>query len=460
MDGVGAGLARGAHVLGRVEIRRDLDDRVRRLARGASRGRRAPRPRPSRCPPRGRRGRCAARSRPGWRRAGGASGRSLGGASRRSGGSVDRLYLLRLTGTGGGRSIVVRLRWVALCSLCGLRDRGHGARGTTLIVTGHGWGHGVGMSQWGAYGYALHGWEYRRILVHYYPGTTMGHVGERTSASCSRRARRVVTVGCAAPLVVTDGRRLTRTARRPKTYGVGSRLVLPRARTAQASPSRAGVAVFSCARAPLTLDGREYRGTLVLRQQGGKTSRSSTASHLTTYVRGVVPSESPSHWPLAALEAQAVAARSYAVAQLRPSSWYDLVPDTRRPGLRRGRGRAAAHRPRGRRDARPDPDVRRRGRADVLLLELRRPHRVRAGRVARLGADPVPPLGAGSVRHVLAAPRLGAVRPTPAERLAARLGLGSVGRVGARGARREPARRVGRVPPGVRCRGDAQRSRR
>ena len=30
--------------------------------------------------------------------------------------------------------------------------------GTTLVVTGHGWGHGVGLSQWGAYGYALHGW--------------------------------------------------------------------------------------------------------------------------------------------------------------------------------------------------------------------------------------------------------------------------------------------------------------
>ena len=49
---------------------------------------------------------------------------------------------------------------------------------------------------------------------------------------------------------------------------------------------------------------------------------------LDTYLRGVVPSESPSHWPLAALEAQAVAARSYAVAELRPDSWYDLLPTT------------------------------------------------------------------------------------------------------------------------------------
>ena len=39
------------------------------------------------------------------------------------------------------------------------------------MVTGKGWGHGVGMSQWGAYGYAQHGWSWKRILAHYYPGT-------------------------------------------------------------------------------------------------------------------------------------------------------------------------------------------------------------------------------------------------------------------------------------------------
>src|ERR671935_1968276 len=46
--------------------------------------------------------------------------------------------------------------------------------GPLLVFTGHGWGHGVGMSQYGAYGYAQHGWSYRQILAHYYPGTTIG----------------------------------------------------------------------------------------------------------------------------------------------------------------------------------------------------------------------------------------------------------------------------------------------
>src|SRR3954463_731317 len=45
---------------------------------------------------------------------------------------------------------------------------------SVLAFTGHGWGHGLGMSQWGAYGYAKHGWAYDKILTHYYPLTTLG----------------------------------------------------------------------------------------------------------------------------------------------------------------------------------------------------------------------------------------------------------------------------------------------
>ena len=44
---------------------------------------------------------------------------------------------------------------------------------------GHGYGHGRGMSQWGALGYAVdHGWSGTRILDHYYRGTTTRSFGE------------------------------------------------------------------------------------------------------------------------------------------------------------------------------------------------------------------------------------------------------------------------------------------
>jgi SpoIID/LytB domain protein len=197
--------------------------------------------------------------------------------------------------------------------------------GTALIVTGHGWGHGVGMSQWGAYGYALHGWKYRRILAHYYPGTKLTQVGDMRVRVLLAQGASTVTIGCATPMIVTDGRRLTRKLK-AGTYGVGSALVLP-VRRHGAGLSFGHLAVFDCPRAPLMFDGRAYHGTLALRSQGGGVSVVNGLS-LDTYLRGVVPSESPSHWPLAALEAQAVAARSYAVGEMRPSSWYDLVPTT------------------------------------------------------------------------------------------------------------------------------------
>jgi stage II sporulation protein D len=198
--------------------------------------------------------------------------------------------------------------------------------GTALIVTGHGWGHGVGMSQWGAYGYALHGWKYRRILRHYYPGTRLGHVEEPRVRVLLARGVKVATVGCTAPMRVSDGRRLTRKLR-AGTYGIGPRIVLP-VRRHGTGRSFGRFAVFRCGRAPLTLDGRAYHGTLSVRSNGRRLWVVN-GLRLDTYVRDVVPSEMPSHWRLPALEAQAVAARSYALSELRPDSPYDLLPDTR-----------------------------------------------------------------------------------------------------------------------------------
>lgn len=46
----------------------------------------------------------------------------------------------------------------------------------SVTFSGRGWGHGVGMSQWGAKNLAEAGWDYRRILEHYFPGTTIEKV--------------------------------------------------------------------------------------------------------------------------------------------------------------------------------------------------------------------------------------------------------------------------------------------
>src|SRR2546430_17125431 len=44
----------------------------------------------------------------------------------------------------------------------------------TFTFYGSGWGHGLGMSQYGAYGLARKGWSHQQILRHYYQGTTVG----------------------------------------------------------------------------------------------------------------------------------------------------------------------------------------------------------------------------------------------------------------------------------------------
>src|SRR3954464_13893476 len=51
---------------------------------------------------------------------------------------------------------------------------------TIFVVKGAGFGHGVGMSQYGAQGFAQHGWDYRRILARYYTGTEIGSAPTKT----------------------------------------------------------------------------------------------------------------------------------------------------------------------------------------------------------------------------------------------------------------------------------------
>ena len=86
--------------------------------------------------------------------------------------------------------------------------------------------------------------------------------------------------------------------------------------------------VFDCPTAPLEWNGRAYHGLLVVRRSGMKLSIVNSVA-LDDYVSGVVGGEMPHNWNLAALEAQAVASRSYALATLKPSKHFDLFSDAR-----------------------------------------------------------------------------------------------------------------------------------
>ncbi|MFN9660685.1 MAG: SpoIID/LytB domain-containing protein [Cyanobacteriota bacterium] len=73
----------------------------------------------------------------------------------------------------------------------------------------------------------------------------------------------------------------------------------------------------------LVLKQRRYRGTLLLRTRG-EGLQAINRLPLESYLTGVVGSEMPNSWPQAALQAQAVASRTYALQQLRPAAPYDL----------------------------------------------------------------------------------------------------------------------------------------
>jgi stage II sporulation protein D len=192
--------------------------------------------------------------------------------------------------------------------------------GPLFLVSGHGWGHGVGMSQYGAWGYAQHGATYQQILDHYYPGTTLG-----TSASVTFRVlladkQKRLTISSDVPFSVKDANR-TRVSLDAGSVAFGPDLTL----NGQAlvaplvfSPGRGGA---------LTLK-RAYRGKILVDVVDGKL-RAVNVVGLEQYLYGVVPSEMPQNWSTEALKAQAVAARSYALATRNVAAPYDAFLDTR-----------------------------------------------------------------------------------------------------------------------------------
>ena len=69
---------------------------------------------------------------------------------------------------------------------------------TAFFIRGGGWGHGIGMSQWGAYGYAVQGGTYKQILGLYYPGTDVGSSGNPRMSVTLAAGRSSLTVGSGA----------------------------------------------------------------------------------------------------------------------------------------------------------------------------------------------------------------------------------------------------------------------
>jgi stage II sporulation protein D len=194
---------------------------------------------------------------------------------------------------------------------------------TSLTIKGAGFGHGVGMSQYGAMGFAEHGSDYREILGHYYTRTQLGRLdADPVVRVLIQSNRSSVTFSGAA----RAGRRKLDPAKTYRASAYGTSGVVVRGVGRFGAPLR----VTGTGGRPVILGGAgAYRGALELRpaQFGGLNAIN--ALGLEDYVRGVVALESPSSWPAEALKAQAVAARTYAITTSKNGAGWDHYPDTR-----------------------------------------------------------------------------------------------------------------------------------
>src|SRR5262245_26980529 len=195
---------------------------------------------------------------------------------------------------------------------------------TTFVVRGRGWGHGVGMGQWGEYGQARRGVKYKQILAHYYPGTKLVESTTTSVRVLLAGGRRHVTVHSSTPfrLLAGDGELHEL---EPGSYTVSSGFKVAPKLGLPAHPLK-GPLTFLHGREPLEVAGKPYRGNLQLQRVDSRLQVVNVVG-IDPYIRGVVSEEVPDDWPLEVVKAQAVAARSYALAQAAGRSI--LYADTR-----------------------------------------------------------------------------------------------------------------------------------
>jgi stage II sporulation protein D len=226
-------------------------------------------------------------------------------------------------------------------------DSAVSARSGSFTIRGAGWGHGWGMSQYGAYGAARNGLSWKQILAFYYRGTRLGKMpsGTKIKVWITAANDNSLQVLPASGLAVRDtaghvytvptGARYT--SWRISRSGAGYRLSYRTSSGSYVTKSTgltSGTWSFSTRSKIVKVvlpngSVRAYRGSVALikRGTGGRTINNVL---LEDYVRGVVPTEMPTSWPPNAVRAQAVAARSYAVRlqKFARYSGYDICDTT------------------------------------------------------------------------------------------------------------------------------------
>jgi stage II sporulation protein D len=193
------------------------------------------------------------------------------------------------------------------------------------VVHGRGFGHGVGMSAYGAYGYALHGKGYAFILGHYYTGTTIGTLDKPRvvrvllSTSSGDVGFSGATSACGQQL---DPKR------NYEAHRIGSSV---RLRSSGGKPlAKCGSKLRAAGAGRIAIAGiGTYRGALETVPSESGSLNVVNALALEQYVKGVMSNEVPPSWPAEELKAQSVAIRSIALTGDVGGDGFELYADTR-----------------------------------------------------------------------------------------------------------------------------------
>src|SRR4051812_34935480 len=138
----------------------------------------------------------------------------------------------------------------------------------TFVLTGHGWGHGIGMSQWGAYGYAKNGFTYKQILSHYYPTTTLGPAPLRRVRVLLASGSPSLVVSSQDDFKVKDAGGASYAVKAGK-YTLKPKLALP-VDGVEKPQQLGGPLALIAGKSPLALGDRTYRGSFDVSGDGGK----------------------------------------------------------------------------------------------------------------------------------------------------------------------------------------------
>lgn len=204
----------------------------------------------------------------------------------------------------------------------------------TFTIAGSGRGHGVGLSQYGAYQLARSGWNASTILEHYYPGAVVGTVNNNPRTikvqvlgpPTDSRTTTKLSISTGG-FTITDGNNalVATAAKKPITVGVSgsmatARVTLTNGKARTLSAPRLTFTWTSSASVSAAGAQGSYRyGNLQATVIGKRVNLVNELKMNTEYLYGI--DEMPSSWGsaagngLEALKAQVIAARTYVIAQ-------------------------------------------------------------------------------------------------------------------------------------------------